>query len=152
MDAEKLIGRKVRGFKFKGNDILGYDIEMNNFIGITGTIKKILKSENYFLVEFKKNVGFEYPSDQIEAHLVENGIPTLSDGVIMLVSDNGVDWQLESVFGQRKGIYLVLNNTIDTTCSTWNYAKPLKATKEEELIAILGSSEKVSEIMELFKN
>ena len=69
----------------------------------------------------------------------------------MLVSDNGVDWQTEYVFGQRKGIYLVWNNLIDTSYSTWNHCKPLGPTKEEQLTAILGSSEKVSEIMELFK-
>lgn len=62
--------------------------------------------------------------------LIEDKIPIISDGVMMLVSDNGVDWQSEFVFGQRKGIYLVWNNTIDTTCSTWNYAKPLESAKK----------------------
>ena len=57
-------------------------------------------------------------------------------------------------------MYIKLGNTkINYTTPTYDdfmikiglYAKPLEPTKEEQLAAILGSSDKVSEIMELFK-
>jgi hypothetical protein len=147
---QELIGRKVRGFKFEPNKNVGYSILLDCKIGKIGVIKKINDS-NVARVLFEDKNIYYYPADQIEAHLVDKEIPILSDGVMMLVSDDEEDWQTEYVFGQRKGIYLVWNNSIDTSCSTWRYAKPLEPTKEEQLTAILGSSEKVSEIMELFK-
>ena len=146
---ERLIGKKVYGFKFEQEDEITFDEQMEKYIGEVGVIEKIYTND--VKIVFKEDYFF-YPLNQIEDHLVEDEIPTLSDGVIMLVSDNGVDWQTEYVFGQRKGIYLVWNNLIDTSYSTWNHCKTLEPTKEEQLTAILGSSEKVSEIMELFKD
>jgi hypothetical protein len=148
---ERLIGKKVKGFKFEHLNI-AYSCLMDKFIDKVGVIKEFSSDNKACIIEFEDGQSYYYPADQIEAHLVEDEIPTLSDGVIMLVSDNGVDWQTEYVFGQRKGIYLVWNNLIDTSYSTWNHCKPLEPTKEEQLTAILGSSEKVSEIMELFKD
>jgi hypothetical protein len=78
-------------------------------------------------------------------------IPTLSDGVMMLVSDDEEDWCKREVLFKFKSIYIAVNCVNDETITQWKYCKPLEPTKEEQLTAILGSSEKVSEIMELFK-
>lgn len=200
MDAEKLIGRKIRGFKFDDTQILAYHFSMDILIGRVGIISKYIEDEKAYIVNFGR-YEWLYPSDLIEAHLVdnevdikredlgfilnevlnkaligsnrikqpnsnniarflidylnnktfkvENEIPTLSDGVMMLVSDNGVDWEKREVIGKTENYFYTWN---EHTIAYWEYCKPLEPTKEEELTAILGSSEKVSEIMELFKN
>jgi len=101
-----------------------------------------------FKVRFK-NDWWNYPADQIEAHLVEDEIPTLSDGVMMLVSNDGRDWLEREVIGKKNEIFYAWNGYV---IFNWKYAKPIEPTKEEQLTAILGSDEKVSQIMELFKN
>jgi len=146
---EKLIGKKVRGFKFEGNNNFFYDDEMDRHIGEEGIIKKYNDRNKSFAVEFKRCLLWAYPVDQIEAHLVEDEIPTLSDGVMMLVSDNEERWHKRKVIG-KKGIKTIA--WYDEQLVSWSYCKPIEPTKEEQLAAILGSSEKVSEIMELFKN
>ena len=146
---EELIGKKVRGFKFE-DERVNYVGIMNNYIGQVGEIKKLSLRRIYFQVEFKNGISFAYPADQIEANLVEeeNEIPTLSDGVMMLVSDDKKEWFQRKVIG-RKGIYYYYWHG-DVLCKM-SQCKPLEPTKEEQLTAILGSSEKVSEIIELFK-
>ena len=143
---ERLIGRKVKGFKF---DKSWYLQKMDNYIGKIGIIKEYLISDKWFGVEFLDGQIFGYPADQIEAHLVEEEIPTLSDGVMMLVSDDKKEWFTRKVIG-RKGIYYYYWHG-DVLCKM-SQCKPLEPTKEEQLTAILGNDEKVKEIMELFKN
>lgn len=147
---EELIGKKVRGFKFE-DERVNYVGIMNNYIGQVGEIKKLSLRRIYFQVEFKNGISFAYPADQIEDYLVEeeNEIPTLSDGVMMLVSENNITEYKRKVYFIHKDIYYSINAI--GSVESWKYAKPLEPTKEEQLTAILGSSEKVSEIMELFK-
>lgn len=143
---EKLIGRKVRGFKFETTKYCSYVKGMDKYVGKTGIINKIV--EEVFRVDFENDFFF-YPADQIEAHLVEDEIPTLSDGVMMLVSDNNLKYDKEEVFFKYNNKHYV---RLGLLFEPYEFAKPLEPTKEEQLTAILGSSEKVSEIMELFKN
>jgi len=140
---EKLIGKKVKGFKFDGTH---YGVALDYYIGKIGVISYLEKE--FFKVDFEDDYYF-YPADQIEAHLVEDEIPTLSDGVMMLVSDNNISFDQEKVCFKHENKYYV---KVGTYFVSYDYAKPLEPTKEEQLTAILGSSEKVSEIMELFKN
>ena len=152
---ERLIGKKVRGVKFE-DERVNYVGIMNNYIGQVGEIKKLSLRRIYFQVEFKNGISFAYPADQIEDHLVEdedeNEMPTLSDGVMMLVSNNKTTWNKHIVFGFKNGLHFAWYNESRTIAFSFRYTKPLGPTKEEQLTAILGSSEKVSEIMELFKN
>lgn len=149
MEPEKLIGKKVKGFKFETiKDKCHFTNEMNKFIGVVGEIKDYYTYQNSFRVYFK-NREYSYPADQIEAHLVEDEIPTLSDGVMMLVGFNNTSWHKRKVIGQKNGVYYAWNGDI---ILKYKYAKPIEPTKEEQLIAILGSSDKVSEIMELFND
>jgi len=146
---ERLIGKKVKGFKFED---FYYQSNMDKYIGKIGIIQEF----NAITVRIDFNdISFYYPADQIEAHLVEDEIPTLSDGVMMLVSDDGKQWDerkvvLKSNKGLNKGFYV--EGILTSSLVFFRYAKPLEPTKEEQLTAILGSSDKVSEIMELFKN
>ena len=145
---QELIGRKVLGFKFETTKYCSYVKDMDKYIGKTGIINKILEHE--FRVDFEEDYYY-YPADQIEAHLVEDEIPTLSDGVMMLVSDDDKYYEPREVyFKYNEKYYVKPRLTMELT--TFRYAKPIEQTKEEKLTAILGSSEKVSEIMELFKN
>jgi len=146
---EKLIGKKVRGFKFETTKYCGYTKGMDKYVGKTGIIDKILEHE--FRVDFKEGYYY-YPADQIEAHLVEDEIPTLSDGVMMLVSDDENTWHERNVFAKRYNIFYAWGTQNIKGITTWNFCKPLEPTKEEQLTAILGSDEKVSQIMELFND
>jgi len=175
---EKLTGKKVIGFKFEPCEI-GYSHFMEEFIKKVGVIKEFSSDNKACIVEFDCNNSYYYPADQIEAHLVEDEegvkeeikqelsknkvlicnsdlkiedeIPTFSDGVMMLVSDDENTWyEREVVLKSNEGFYV--KGLITSSLVFWKYAKPLEPTKEEQLTAILGSSEKVSQIMELFKN
>jgi hypothetical protein len=146
---QELIGRKVRGFKFESvKDKCIFVKEISDYIGKKGVIRDYNELNKSFQVLFNNGCTWHYPADQIEAHLVDDEIPTLSDGVMMLVSDDEEDWKKRRVFGKKNSYYCYWygNNVFMA-----KYAKPLEPTKEEQLTAILGSSEKVSEIMELFK-
>jgi hypothetical protein len=74
---EKLIGRKVRGFKFDPDRYAyGYDDLRERCIGEVGTILARTHSGRAFEVHFEKHgVTWKYPADQIEAHLVGNDQP-----------------------------------------------------------------------------
>lgn len=82
-------------------------------------------------------------------NLVEDEIPTLTDGVMMLVSDDDRTYVLSIVIGQKDGLYYVWTGNF---IQGYRFCKPIPQTKEEQLTAILGSSDKVKEIMELFND
>ena len=134
---QELIGKKVRGFKFESKeDGVVYIDEMNCFIGKKGVILGFYINANTFSVTFEQQI-FCYPADQIEAHLVDEEIPTFTKEDLRVA--------------YKAGFNLVKpNKECDGHFERW-YQKTYEPTKEEQLTAILGSSEKVSEIMELFK-
>jgi hypothetical protein len=68
---EKLIGKKVRGFKFDDSNYpIGYIPEMDKYIGKKAKIIEYDSHIDSFGVQFKL-YKFWYPADQIEAHLVD---------------------------------------------------------------------------------
>lgn len=70
MNKEKLIGRKVKGFKFKTTNLLCYETDMDKHLGEVGIIITYEDKGSCFLVKFGKYY-WSYPADQIEKHLVE---------------------------------------------------------------------------------
>lgn len=51
---EKLIGKKIKGFKFEeSSHDFGFVKEMNDYIDKVGEIKSYIKEYDSFLVEFK---------------------------------------------------------------------------------------------------
>lgn len=71
MENKKLIGKKVKGFRFDGAKYrCGYSSLMDNNIGIIGTIREYEKSTNVYVVNFEKD-NWNYPAELIEQHLVE---------------------------------------------------------------------------------
>ena len=136
---EELIGRKVRGFKFEEFTHAGFTETMESFIGKDGIIESYNKNTNCFLIIFDLNnaVAWAYPADQIEAHLVVDEIPTFTKEDLRVAYKSGFN-------------LVKKNKECDGHFERW-YQKKYDPTKEEQLTAILGSSEKVSEIMELFK-
>ena len=136
---ERLIGRKVRGFKFEDKEDIIFDEQMEKYIGEVGVIEKIYTND--VKIVFKEDYFF-YPLNQIEAHLVEeqNEIPTFTKE------------DLKSFY--NIGFLNGVNNDNKSSCLEFEkeFKKRFNPTKEEQLTAILGSSEKVSEIMELFKD
>lgn len=148
---QELIGKKVKGFKFGLNHVCGYSEYMNKFIGVEGIVEYYREYSKSFGIRFDEEPNtWLYPADQIEAHLVEDEIPTLSDGVMMLVSDDNERWIERQVMGKKGMFYYYWYGNVLCKISC---CKPIvkEPTKEEQLIAILGSSDKVAEIMKLFK-
>ena len=138
---EILIGRKARGFKFESvKNSIQYNVKfMKEYIGKIGCIEFYDKKNKSFFVGFSKESGFYYPADQIEAHLVDDEIPTFTKE------------DLREAY--KIGFNLIMSKSrkeSDKHFERW-YQKRFEPTKEEQLTEILGSSEKVSEIMELFK-
>ena len=118
-----LIGRKIRGFKFKDKSPKFQD-SMSVHIGEIGEINSVL--DDRVLIEFE-GVSWYYPLDLIENHLIpeENEIPELGEGVLMEVSDSE-DFEVsykEVVIGSYKGLFLVGERTHITY---WKYARPIK--------------------------
>lgn len=70
MENKELIGRKVRGFKFEPSSFLGYNHEMNNYIGKEGVICYYDLYNKSYRVNFDEEHWF-YPDSEIEKHLVE---------------------------------------------------------------------------------
>lgn len=145
---EKLIGKKIKGFRYKSTKDILWSREMSNYIGIDGIIEFYGKEYNCFRVDFGDNF-FYYPADKIEAHLVdeENEIPTLSDG-------NELEYlkrheKLNQYILEMASTGKIPNNWSDFLFEL-NNNLVFKSTKEEQLTAILGSSDKVKEIMEVF--
>lgn len=71
---KKLIGRKVKGFKFsnvKHNEI-GYFRSMDECVGCEGEIIKYFDTYNSYLVKFGDNPNtWCYPAELIEQHLID---------------------------------------------------------------------------------
>jgi hypothetical protein len=71
-DPKELIGRKVKGFRFKdGSCGLRYQDFFEQYVGEIGIINSISPygTDNY-VIKFDNGKKFIYPSDQIEAHLL----------------------------------------------------------------------------------
>jgi len=132
---QELIGKKVRGFKFEKY----WNKQMKNCIGKVGIIKHYFKHNNMMFVSFD-NECWSYPYDQIEAHLVEDEIQTFTK------EDLKTFYNIGFVNG--------VNKESKSSCLEFeeHFKDIFKPTKEEQLTAILGSSDKVSEIIELFND
>ena len=108
-------------------------------------IKFCLECKNeYQAIRLIEKYGFQ------KQNINNEEIPTLSDGVMMWVSDDGE-------YFEKRYIYFKNDNKVyrkekDGSFIGYKYYKPLEPTKEEQLTAILGNSDKVAEIMELFND
>jgi hypothetical protein len=69
-----LIGKKVKGFKFEDTGRNDYVELMDEQIGEVGVITDHDSSNNVWLVEFEFGREWQYPADQIEAHLVDEWV------------------------------------------------------------------------------
>jgi hypothetical protein len=68
MDKEKLIGRKVRGFRFV-TSVVCYNNSMDKYVGQIGWVNCI--GDNYCGIKFSDGQSWSYPLSEIEKHLVE---------------------------------------------------------------------------------
>lgn len=81
---ENLIGKKVRGFKFKGSNYVSF---MDKHIGEIGVIEYFDKTDELFRVQFKDE-WWNYPLSEIENHLVEE----FKRGELVEVRDDNLEW------------------------------------------------------------
>jgi hypothetical protein len=135
----KLIGKKVKGFKFEDSKYngLSFQNEMDNYIGKVGIIDNYNKNNNRCRVEFD-DVCWHYPAELIEQHLVEetplDDLPIIGDGVLMEVSDDEEDWYKAEVYCKIKDTFIAYLKANDTI-NQWQYARPItsktKITRKE---------------------
>jgi hypothetical protein len=135
----KLIGKKVKGFKFEDGKYNGLSFanEMDNYIGKVGIIDYYNKNNNRYRVEFD-NDYWHYPAELIEQHLVEEtpleDLPIIGDGVLMEVSTNKKDWYERFVFGKSESGFLAWYE-YKSNINLWQYARPItpktKITRKE---------------------
>jgi hypothetical protein len=129
------VGRKIKGFRYKDNtDGLKWIEEMTGCIGEIGEIKY---QHSKFVGVFINNYYWQYPISLVDEHLVEETpeIPQLGEGVLMEVSDNGVDWFPRKVVGQLP------NGDFVTAIVTWKKARPIQQLPKythAELVEKLG--------------
>lgn len=66
---EKLKGKKIYGFEFKG---VGATDQMKDHVGKIGVITRLhTRHPDYTLVQFDKGDCYYYPTSQLEEHLVD---------------------------------------------------------------------------------
>lgn len=101
-NTQNLIGRKFKGFKFKFIDYeMGYNSIMDNYINSELEIIKINNNQ------ITANNSFIYPLKEVLNHLIpeETEIHELPEGVLMLVSDDGENWEEANVIGKKNGFF-----------------------------------------------
>jgi hypothetical protein len=134
----KLIGKKVKGFKFDNDKYnYGYSENMDKHIGVVGIIKEYTQGHNAYLVDFE-NEDWYYPAELIEQHLVEENtlddLPIIGDGVLMEVSFTGNRWVERYVFGKNDLGFLAWHED-KSDIALWEYARPItpktKITRKE---------------------
>jgi hypothetical protein len=141
MNTNKLIGKKVKGFKFDDGMHKGleYVSDMNRQIGKIGKIIAYRNSDNSYHVEFEDDYWF-YPAELIEQHLVEetplDDLPIIGDGVLMEVSVDGITWDARNVIGMTKENKIIAH--VDggmLSYGFWKHARPItpktKITRKE---------------------
>jgi predicted AlkP superfamily phosphohydrolase/phosphomutase len=135
---QKLIGRKVKGFKFEDgkHNGLAYGQAMDNYIGKIGTITRYRGRNDYYQVVFNDDFFF-YPAELIEQHLVDesesnplDNLPIIGEGVLMEVSDDGIDWVQKYVFA-KYGRYFLAVKDIEKPLivQEFNFCRPIVKTK-----------------------
>jgi predicted AlkP superfamily phosphohydrolase/phosphomutase len=136
MNTNKLIGKKVKGFKFDVDNIY-YSYLMDKHIGEIGTIINYDDNQKYFDVDFGYK-QWAYPEELIEQHLVKetplDDLPIIGDGVLMEVSTNKKDWYERFVFGKSESGFLAWYE-YKSNINLWQYARPItpktKITRKE---------------------
>ena len=64
-DYEDCIGKQVKGFKFDSRHTCSYASQMDNYIGVVGTIIDCSPDHNIFGVEFVRGDFWYYPADLV---------------------------------------------------------------------------------------
>jgi hypothetical protein len=135
----KLIGKKIKGFKFDETNETSYNPKMDIHIGEIGQILEYKPKTNAYSVEFKLDT-WNYPAELIEQHLVEetplDDLPIIGDGVFMEVSDDGDKWVIKNIFAKYMNRFVAWADTDFTlTIQLCKYARPItpktKITRKE---------------------
>jgi hypothetical protein len=128
MNTNKLIGKKVKGFKFDSGKVF-YCYLMDNKIGKIGKIIEYHKQYNAFEVDFNGKT-WSYPAELIEQHLVKEtpleDLPIIGDGVLMEVSNQGITWICKNVFAKYNNSFVAWTDHENTiSIQLWEYARPI---------------------------
>lgn len=137
----ELNGKKVKGFKFEGNESVFYNLQMDKHIGEVGVIEDYDEMYDNFYVQFK-TAGWCYPASEIEKHLVDE--PKRGDEAMF--SNDGKKWEKGIFAGEIEGAikpYFSGHSSYKKEfldkepfmVTEWKYMKPLpnktKVTKQQ---------------------
>lgn len=81
---KELIGKKIKGFKFKADKNIAYFYNMNNHIGKVGVIREVF--DECVRVKFDDNNYYSYPLPEALNHIVEEH-PQRGDEVLIWDGD-----------------------------------------------------------------
>ena len=131
------VGRKIRGFRFEdGTDGVKWNDRMEAYISRVG---QVMIRDNYndpLVVEFDDGNTWVYPISLIEPHLIEEEIPQLGEGVLMKVSEDGVNYKKTYVIA-----ILADGRFLDRNKLSWKHARPIPKLPQythAELVEQLG--------------
>lgn len=130
MEKQNYIGRKVKGFSFDdGVHVIGYNEEMNEYVGQIGSILHYDCSNNTFKIIFQDQQSWYYPASLIDKYLVpeEKDETELRDQFAM----QAMNAFLQSEFQMAKLIGTVEENDESLAITCYRIADAmLKARKE----------------------
>lgn len=138
MRKEDYIGKKIIGFKFK-HDQCSFNSDMNQFVGVEGTIIDIDEYFKCFRVNFNDSQSsdwrsiWSYPIEFCLDRIIDE-IPELKIGVLMEVSsyDDFNPSHKRFVMGKSGNKYFAWNNAekendvIFDNVTSWDYARPIQ--------------------------
>jgi hypothetical protein len=129
---EKLVRKKMKGFRFEPTSGCSYVDSMDKHIGEIGVITK--QDKEAIRVKFKED-WWNYPLPEALKHIIQDKpiVPDLGEGILMEVSDGGKLWRTKKVLGSSNGLFV-------TDPILWEHARPIQPKKltMEELEELVG--------------
>jgi hypothetical protein len=141
-----LIGKKVKGFKFESRERLAYNEKMDKHIGEVGEIVYYYGERNIYKVKFK-DIFWNYPADQIEAHLVDEWVV----GEEYEFSNDSYEWnkrKLLAVLPERfreAKMFIVESGHLENDWTCYKYIRPIE--KEDPIQKQIEKLEKELETL-----
>ena len=121
-----LIGKKIKGFRFRNSGRPSYASSMNSYIGKEGVIIREDTSTSgikFVEVRFSDGCCWNYITDGIEKHLVGciDLIPLISNPVNIEVSDDNETWYKAEVL-----IQLPEGDYVTTDLIRWKFGREIQ--------------------------
>jgi hypothetical protein len=126
-----LIGKKVKGFKFEDRLSLSCVSSMTRYIDKIGVITLYLDYNESYMVEFDGGKQYQYPADQIEAHLVDEWVV----GEEYEFSDGGIWYKrkLLAVLPEDFKCRFITHSMFENEHTCWNHIRPIEDPIQKQI-------------------